>query len=1104
MIKPLSYLTNMSIKSGESGFRSGTFTRRLFAALTLTVLLCLFTLPRVTAAEPEPVAAKKVTLSMRNATLTEVFNEIKRQTRLVFVSNADDMKNASRTNAEYRNATVTAVLDDLLKNQNLGYKITADYVTIFKKEAPSTKEGRSSQVSGRVVSAAGEPMVGVTVLEKGTNNGVITTVDGQFSLKLSKPDGIVLFSMLSYREQEITPPHGQKNITITMEELFTSMDEVVVVAYGTQRKSSVTGSISTVSSKELMTVSSPNVNTMLQGKVAGVQVINTSGRPGEAAKIRIRGKSSLGGESTSDPLWVVDGVISGTGSQLNPNDIETISILKDASATALYGSRATNGVILVTTKSGRMGENRMDVNVKFGLAQRHLGNFKLMGGEELYNYTMSMDRLPTDSWLYDREKLLSHDTNWYDFATQNGFSGNYTLSYTMGTDRVRNFLSGDYYRETGTMRGYTYERFTIRDNIDIKVTDRFNVHFRVAGSYWNDDNQQHDTEAAMTYLPWDYPYNPDGSIRTGKESDWHGRDAKNYLYNTNLNWARGKELGINGTFAFDYRITDWLTFESNNNIGYKLNRTEEYTDPKAIGAEVYHGGISNSTYLVTTRYTNQLLRFNLLHKERHLFSAFVGYEFSDYFYENTTAEGRSIPAGSEVLGVAAEAYAVGGTKYGNAMQSVYFNANYTYNDRYNAQISFRTDGSSKFGPQNRYGNFWTAGAGWSINKEEFMKDVKWVDHLKLRGSYGLIGSQLSLGNYSYMSTYSLSLAYNGIPAAFPNVLGNNRLTWEKCYEANVAIDARLFDRLGLVVDFYHKNTSDLLYSAPLSSLSGFTSQYQNVGSLVNKGIEITLSPDLIRTKDWNWTMDINFGLNRNKITSLANNDKDQINGNYIFRVGEDRDTFYLPEWAGVDVYTGQPLWYEVAQDGEKTLTSEYSKATKVLAGSAAPKWFGGIQTSISYKNFTLSAVGSFVFGNKIFHYARQFYDNDGAYPTYNSMSLKSGTNWKRWEKPGDIATHPQAIWGGNSNSNQASTRYIEDGSYFRLNNVTLNYDLPKRWLSKIRMSRAQVYVTGENLFTITKFSGADVEVGIGKDNGISGLDVYPSARRFTFGLNLSF
>jgi TonB-linked SusC/RagA family outer membrane protein len=571
-----------------------------------------------------------------------------------------------------------------------------------------------------------------------------------------------------------------------------------------------------------------------------------------------------------------------------------------------------------------------------------------------------------------------------------------------------------------------------------------------------------------------------------------------------LNWSKSKTIGVNGTFAFEYRITDWLNFESNNNISYRFNRSEEYTDPSAIGAEGYHGAIYNSVDLTTTRYTNQLVRFNKVFDNKHAVSAFLGYEFSDYFYESTEATGSSIPTGKEILKVAAYPSYVGGMKSGNVMQSVYFNANYTFDNRYNAQFSFRRDGSSKYAPGSRYGNFWTIGAGWSIDKEEFMSDVKWVDYLKLRGSYGLIGSTSSLNDYDWMTLNTLTLAYNGIKSPFPDQLGNNTLAWENSYEANVALETRLFDRVSLVVDWYDKNTSGLLYRTNLASVSGYTYQYQNMGGIKNTGFEITLSPDLIMTKDWAWTMTLIYGMNRNKVMELINDNSDQVMGNYIFRVGYDRDSFYLPEWAGVDIYTGQPLWYRVDDSGNKSLVTNIADATRVINGSSTPKGYGSIQTSLSYKKLTLSAMGNFVWGNKVFHYARQFYDNDGAYPTFNSVSLSSGPNWNRWEKPGDIATHPQAIWGGNNNSNQASTRYLEDGSYFRLVNVQLSYDLPARWLKKLKLSTGQVYVSGENLFTLTKFSGADIEVGVGSDNGISGLDVYPSARRVIFGINLSF
>ncbi len=1109
MSKSVPLPNHKKVWSGKSSLFAAAPGRRFFSMLWLATLFSIVSLSNAYGAEP--LLNKKVTLNMRNASLSDVLKEIERQADIVFVSSADDLKNAPKVNAVYNDFPVTGALVDLLNGTGLGYKVTDDYVTIFKKDPVPTVAAQQTQTytpfSGRVVSAAGEPLQGVTILEQGTSNGAISDNEGRFSMRLTRPDAVVIFTLMSHEPVEMEPL-GRTDMTITMKELVTGLDEVIVVAYGVQRKSSVTGAISTVSAKELTTVTSPNVNTMLQGKVAGVQVTNTSGRPGEAAKIRIRGKGSLGGESSSDPLWVIDGVISGTGSQLNPNDIATMSILKDAAATALFGSRATNGVILVTTKSGRVGENRVEANVKFGIAQQHLGKFKLMRGRELYNYTMSMDRLPApdndNAWLYAPNMLLAHNTDWFDFATRTGYSGDYTISHTMGTEKIRNFLSGNYYHETGTVRGYSYERFTIRDNIDIKVAKRLDLHVRLAGSYMDNDDKQHDIGAAMTYLPWDFPYNFDGSIRTGKEENWHGRDAINYLYNNSLNWSRGKQIGVNGTFAFDYRITDWLTFESNNNIGYRFNRSESYVDPKATGAEEYHGSISNSVYLLTTRYTNQLIRFNKMFDNKHDVSAFLGYEFSDYFYEDTSAEGRSIPADKEVLNVAAIPFSVGGNKYGNAMQSVYFNANYTFDNRYNAQFSFRRDGSSKYAPGTRYGNFWTIGAGWSLDREEFMRSVQWINYLKIRGSYGLIGNTSSLGNYDWMTLNTLTLAYNGIPAAFPSRLGNGALSWERCYEGNLALETRVFNRVSLVVDLYDKNTSGLLYRASLSSLSGYDYQYQNVGKVKNKGVEITLSPDLIMTKDWAWTMTLIYGVNRNKVMELANNNQDQISGNYIFRKGYDRDSFYLPEWAGVDVYTGQPLWYRVDASGEKSIVTNQSDATRVINGSAAPKGYGSIQTSVSWKSLTLSAMGNFVWGNKVFHYARQFYDNDGAYPTFNSLSLSSGRNWNRWEKPGDIATHPQAIWGGNNNSNQPSTRYLEDGSYFRLVNVSLSYDLPQRWMEKIHVSNGQVYVSGENLCTFTRFSGADIEVGVGKDNGISGLDVYPSARRLVFGINLSF
>lgn len=1044
-------------------------------------------------------------LKVQNQSLKDVISQIESQSEYIFFYNDEAVDINKLVNVSISNATIYEILDKVLDKKKSDYKVIDRQVILFKQDLPEevlpdveTIEQTRINVTGSVKTETGEELIGVSVLEKGTTNGVITDVNGNFRIDVANSNATLVFSYIGYEAQEI-PLAGKNRVNIVLAEELASLDEVIVVAYGTQKKSSVTGAIATVNAEKLKTVTTPNVNAMLQGKVAGVQVLNTSGRPGEAATIRIRGKGTL--NSGVDPLWVIDGVVSGTGAQLNPNEIESISVLKDAAATALYGSRATNGVILVTTKSGRLGENKVEVSAKFGVSKLNMGKFKLMNSQELYDYTESMANKENAGLGWFGRQLLDHNTDWFDIATQTALTQNYTVSYTLGNEKVRSFLSGDYYTAESAIIGVDYNRYNIRSNTDYKVNNKLTIKTKFSGSYWHDFNNMHSIYNALTYLPWDYPYNEDGSVRTGKEEDWHGRDASNYLYNRQWNYSKGKQLGLTANIGFDYRITDYLIFESNNNIGYRYQLTDEYTDPRSTSGTADKGHLKASNAFTTTRYANQLLRFNKEFNELHNVSAFLGYEYSDYKYETNNAEGRGIPQGAEVLGVAANAYKVGGEKKEWAMQSVYFNANYTYNDKYMAQFSYRVDGSSRFGKDNRYGSFFTFGAGWAIDKENFMQRFEFVDQLKLRASYGSIGNTPGSDNYGYMTVYSLKTNYNGTPSAFPSRLGNPSLSWEKCYETNIALDVRLFNRVSLNVDFYDKNTSDLLYQVTLPSVTGYDSQYQNIGAVRNRGWEITVSPDIIRTKDFKWTMDFNIAINKSKIKELYEG-KSQISDNKIFEEGAEIDTWYMEEWAGVDIYTGDPMWYIYNEDGTRTLTNELSKATRVKQGSSNPDFTGGIMTTFTYKDFSLSGAFSFVSGNKIYHSARQFYDNDGAYPTYNSMKLKDG--WSRWEKPGDIATHPKPIAGGNRDSQKRSGRYLEDGSFFRMNTLTLSYTLPGNLLRKLGLKSGNVSLTGENLFTITNFSGVDPEVGAGKDNGDPGTDFYPMTRQFSLGLNLSF
>lgn len=1046
-----------------------------------------------------------LSLELRNKALKDLFREIEKQSEYIFFYN-DEAVNVNKTvNISVDHATIDEILDKVLDNTSK-YKVIDRQVILFKsEEEPETVQAvaRTQQstliVKGQVKSNTGEELIGVSVLEKGSATGTITDFDGNYSLEVSQSNAILAFSYIGFETQEVALNH-RTQLDITLQEEVAGLDEVIVVAYGTQKKSSVTGSISVINSEKLNTATSPNINAMLQGKVPGVQVLNTSGQPGQAATIRIRGKGTL--NSSVDPLWVVDGVVSGTGAQLNPNEIETISVLKDAAATALYGSRATNGVILVTTKTGRMGESKVNVSAKFSISQQNLGKFKLMNSQELYDYTEKMDGKEASGILnWFNEDLLTHDTDWFNLATKAAFTQNYTVSYTMGNEKIRSFVSGDYYNEEGTVKGFDYNRYSLRSNIDYYVNKKLTLKTKLSGTYQNQNDTQHSLYSAMTYLPWDYPYNPDGSVRTGQEEDWHGRDRNNYLYNLQWNWSRSKQLGVSASAGLDYKITDYLIFESNNNIGYRYILSEGYQDPRSLGASEYGGSIGNSNAFYTTRYTNQLLRFNHTFKDVHAVSAFLGYEYSDSKSEGNGATGRGIPQGGEVLDVSSSPYQTTGGKQEWAMQSFYFNTNYTYSDKYMAQFSYRMDGSSRFGKENRYGSFFTIGGGWSVHNEDFLADSEIVDQLKLRASFGSIGNTPGGGNYGYLSVYSLDTHYNGKPAAFPARLGNPELTWEKCYETNVGVDARLFDRVSFSAEYYHKNTSDLLYLVPLTSLTGYESQYRNVGKVTNQGVEFSISPDIIKTKDILWTMDFNLGYNKSKINKLYEGQK-QISGNKILEEGTEIDTWYLYDWAGVDQHTGDPMWYIHNEDGTTSLTSDYEKASRVKAGAANPKLTGGLLSSFTYKDFTLSAMFTFVSGNKVYHYAREFYDNDGAYPSYNSMKLKSG--WSRWEKPGDIATHPRAVANGNNNSNKPSTRYLEKGDFFRMNNLTLSYTIPAEILKRTGIKNGSISLSGENLFTLTNFSGSDVELAAGNANHSAGADLYPSVRRFSLGLNFTF
>ena len=1022
----------------------------------------------------------KVSISKNNKPIREILGEIERQTDYLFVYSEKEVDVNQRKTVNVSQQRVADVLSSLFRSTNVGYAMEGHNIMLMAKTTQTDAAQQKRHITGVVKDIKGETIIGANIMIKGTGTGVSTNIDGEFSIEAATGDELIV-SFIGYLTQTIKID-SQKTLNIKLLEDTKTLEEVVVVGYTVQTKSAVTGSVAVVKADKLKDVNTLEVGSMLQGKVSGVYVSGSSGEPGQASKIRIRGKGTL--NSSVSPLWVVDGVIVGEDPGLNPNEIDNISVLKDGSATALYGSRAANGVIVVTTKRGEYDANKYSVSVNAGVSLLSTGRLEMMNSQELYDYQKSWNN---QSWF--TEELLKHKTDWFKEASKPGLYTNANITYTGSSGRMRSFVMADYYREEGAIKDFTLDRFTFRSNNDVKFTDRFTMSTKISGSLSRTDSQQRSVYNTYLYLPWDFPYNEDGSIRSGQEQDWRGRDGINDMYDLQWNWSRSKKLTVDGTINFNYQITDWLRFESNNYIRYISNRSESYTDKRSRSGQSDKGSLSNSNSLLTKQFTNQMIRFEKSFG-KHKVNALGAYEYTRHFYESTSAEGRGIQPGREILDVTTGIKSIGGYKDAIATQSALFNANYDYDNRYMGQVSYRMDESSCFGKNNRMGQFFTVSGGWNIQNETFFESLREsVNQLKVRVSYGSLGNTPG-AYYGHYPLYS-SMMYNDEVAYFPSQMGNADLSWEKCYTTNIGIDARFFDRFGVTIDLYNKNTSDLLYYAPLPNISGYTGQYKNVGAINNKGLEISLNADVIRTSKFQWTSDFNIGFNRNRVTELYGG-KPELKGLKRLEEGRDMDEWYLREWAGVDPANGPPLWNTTDENGKRTTTDSYNKADRVYCGSAAPKFTGGWMNSFSYKGFTLTANFDFVYGNLLYNQSRELLDSDGAYADYNSMKLKSG--WKRWEKEGDIATHPKAINGGNKNSNKSSSRYLEKGNYFSLRNLSLGYSIPEKLCGKLGLQRVNVSCSADNLFTLTPFSGVSPQLSDSSTDGYAGT-IYPLSRR---------
>ena len=1001
-------------------------------------------------------------------------------------------------------------------------------------------------MSGSVKDAVtGDPLEGVGVIVS-TGDGALTDANGNFSVKAGK-DASITFNLLGYADV-VELVNGRTRIDILMKEDVKFLDEVVVMGYTTQKKNELSSSVVSLKSEEILDNSTPDLGNMLQGKAAGVVVMNSSGMPGEGATIRIRGTGSI--TAGSGPLYVVDGIAGGT---FNPNDVETITILKDASATALYGASASGGVIVVTTKSAK-DRTRTEVNFKAtaGVKQALSGRYRPMDSQELYE----TQRMMMGKSVFEKqrpESLLELDYNWYDNIFKKALVQDYYASFSGVSGRVNYFASIDHYDEQGSLIGTGYDRNSARVNLSTPLGNRATVNMRLGynRSHSTSYTDWKDVATAYNGMPWDNPFDADGNpyaigMPEAEGVVWYGKEQYNpfhsLIYNSSNSWGED----IVADVQLIWNITDWLTFTSNNRFGSSDWTSKTYLDARTNTSVKNKGSISQSYGGGWSAGLTELLKFHKNFSD-HALSAIVGYEIGWGYTESMGASGMDMPVGMQALSsVGATGMGVWGSDYHYAAWAALAQAQYSYKEKYVATASIRYDRTYKFAPKTRGGYFPGVSAAWIISKEPWMKGVEAFDLLKVRAGYGVTGNS-EITAFLYQDSFGTSNTYNDKVVAVAERMPNDRLGWESAHMATVGLDMSLVGRVNVTLDLYNTDNKNLLLDVPQAPSTGFTTYTANVGTVNNKGIEIAVDADVIKTKDWKWNLGANIGINRNTVKYLPNGSFRRGFGTPLVEqiVAEGRDiyTWYMPEWAGVDPETGDPLWWvyekETNADGatlyymvdergnptsEKTTettmypvytgnretTNMYSKADYRMVGSATPKFTGGMSTNLTWKNWSLGANLHFVYGNKIYNRERNTIDSDGSYIDYNMMSIDNGLGWVRWDPDDEsthaIATHPRPKQNGNKKSNSVSSRYLEDGSFLRLQNITLAYNINKP-LFKGFIQGGRVYFTADNVLTFTKFSGADPEVNLeGTSWSLAGMfsDNYPVPRSFVFGVDLKF
>jgi TonB-linked SusC/RagA family outer membrane protein len=981
---------------------------------------------------------------------------------------------------------------------------------------------QSSKVTGHITSAKdNQPLPGVNVSVSNTTIGTTTDAKGNFTLNAPAGNVTLVVKMVGYLTQQVAVTDGQPNIQISLAEDVQLLNDIVIVGYSSKKQSELTSAVTVVSANKLKDVTANNVGTMLQGKVAGLQVINSSGAPGSAPEIRLRGVSSV--NANQSPLFVVDGII---GGNYDPNDVESITVLKDAASTALYGSQANSGVIIVTTKKAKQGATRFEAKVTTGFRTADFGKLKVMNSNELYDYQKEFYRdyvvgATDNTYKIDLNKFYSErpltlrnqDYNWPKESFKAAPMYNFYLSASGRTEKNDYYVGASYYKEKGTFINTDYQRINLRANSTYHFSKKLDVsnNINLSGSMGKSYNYM-DVYYSFLNMPWDNPYDANGEpvyVDGNSTFKWWSRDKINPIHTVKNSDHNYKGFDLNYDLGVNYRITDWLTFASTNRVSAAFNKGVNYVSPLAAGTYSGTGYIDELNTLNYGIVSNQLFKFNFKLGD-HSISGFAGAAFEGGQTEYSGSSGKGLPEGLKVLNVVSNNQLVNGYNNKAYLQSLLSQVNYGYKEKYFLSASMRYDGSSSFAPSKQYGSFPSVSGAWLLSNEEFMADNSFINNLKLRASYGVTGTQ-DIGASRYLGLFSLTTQYNSLVGAVPYQLASPNLTWESKNQINLGVDIGLFKRVNLTVDVYRNNTKNLLLqvSQPLSV--GFETKWENAGNVINKGIELGISSTNILTKNFEWNTDFNINFNNNKLYNLPSAivKTGQWSISQIYRNGGNLYEFYMPKWLGVNAQTGAPEWEKLIYDTEgkavaSEKTSDYSQATIQEVGSALPKFQGGFNNTVRYKNFNLRVSTYFNYGNKVFSNNLRFMMNDGHEPYYNQIKLPDGS--KIWSGPGDTeATEPSPQ--NSANSTETSTRYLKNGSYFTIRNIAFSYNLPKAWAKGINMDGITVGLTADNVATFSKFLGQDPQTTIQPGGfgtpGVSDFK-YPNNRQYLFTVNFSF